>query len=177
MSPNFQRDSHLARVEDSVFNGHQPPTPRKCAQQANALEPLTPGHGPVVTWRWKILGQQAQMLQMKDPTAPSHALRDSGSCDWRRMATCHPVISGKRRSHIPSSHCCEAPPQRGAPQDSPRVWGLPAEQPDPMQTLPTAGELHLPQRAGHHFVRHFTGLLHSPKYLQRQCLGQVRNCM
>lgn len=69
------------------------------------------------------------------------------------------------------------PHRGGAPQDSPRVWGLPAEQPDAMQALLTARELQLPQRAGHHSVRHFTGLLHCPKYLQRQCLEQVRKCM
>ena len=47
------------------------------------------------------------------------------------------------------------------------VWGLPAMQLYPMQTLLTTRDLQLPQRAVHHFVFHFTGLVHSPKYLKR----------
>ena len=47
----------------------------------------------------------------------------------------------------------------GVTQDahSPSVWGLPAMQLYPMQTLLTTRDLQLPQRAVHHSVFHFTG--------------------
>lgn len=57
----------------------------------------------------------------------------------------------------------------GVTQDahSPSVWGLPAMQLYPMQTLLTTRDLQLPQRAVHHSVFHFTGLVHLPKNLKR----------
>lgn len=57
----------------------------------------------------------------------------------------------------------------GVTQDSHSlsVWDLPAVQLYPVQTLLAARDLDLPQRAVHHSVFHFTGLVHSRKYLKR----------